>query len=164
MLYEVITGGNRYGWFTVANVAGGVAIDNSELHVYVPPTVSACTTTGNVVTTNLSNWNLSETRATGHNQLLADGLHVWTEGTTSTDKAAGYYAVDFPLADTGNQTIAQSIEYDASFGITPGLQLVVDFDHDGTPDGILVGESVYGNDWWLSNSAAQFVKDRNNFV
>jgi hypothetical protein len=38
------------------------------------------------------------------------------------------------------------------------MQMVVDFNNDGTADGILVGESIYGNDWWLSNSAAPFVK------
>ena len=36
----------------------------------------------------------------------------------------------------------------------------MDFDADGTPDGILIGEpGSYGNDWWLNNAAAQFVKD-----
>src|SRR5690606_4476910 len=101
----------------------------------------------------------SETRATGHNELVADGLRIWTEGATSTDKAAGYYATDFPLSGLGDQSIADALDYEASFGITPGLQLVTDFDNNGIPDGILVGEVVYGNDWWLTNSAAQFVKD-----
>ena len=36
---------------------------------------------------------------------------------------------------------------------------MVDFDNDGDVDGILVGEKVYGNNWWLTNSAQQFVKD-----
>ena len=38
--------------------------------------------------------NTSETRATGHNDFVPDGVRVYTEGTTSTDKAAGYFAVE----------------------------------------------------------------------
>lgn len=124
-----------------------------------PPTVSACTTTSTVNSTSLSGWDLTQTRADGHNQLLADGLHVYTDDNSSNAKAAGYYPVDFPLSGLGDQTIAQSFDYTTNSGsIAPGLQLAVDFDHDGTPDGYLVGESIYGNDWWLSG-AAQFVKD-----
>ena len=43
---------------------------------------------------------LSETRATGHNEFRTDGsgVRVWTEGNTSTDKAAGYFDVNKPLA------------------------------------------------------------------
>src|SRR5690606_9929989 len=77
----------------------------------------------------------------------------------STDKAAGYYGVDFPLADLGDQTIDEALDYDADFGIEPGLQLVVDFDNDGIEDGILVGEKVYGENWWLTGSSADFVKN-----
>ena len=36
---------------------------------------------------------------------------------------------------------------------------MVDFNDDGTRDGILIGEpGVYGTDWWLNNAAAAFVK------
>ena len=128
-----------------------------------PPTVSPCTTTATVKSTSLSSWSLSETRSAGHNEVAAGGLHIWTDtgatGSPDPRKAAGYYSTDFPLSGLGDQTIASSIDYQAIAGITPGLQLVTDFNGDGTPDGILVGESVYGNDWWLSTSAAQFVKD-----
>lgn len=130
-----------------------------QITASAPLTVVACATTTTVNSTSLSGWYLGETRATGHNELTANGLHIWTEGATSTDKAAGYYSVDLPLTDLGSQTIAESIDYDASVGITPGLQLAMDFDHNGTFDGYLVGESTYGNNWWLSNSAAQFAKD-----
>lgn len=132
-----------------------------SIGVDVPPTVGPCLSPSVLNSVNLSSWDLSQTRVTGHNQITEDGLHIYTEGATSTDKAAGYYTTDFALSDLGNQTIAGSIDYDISsgFGPTPGLQLVTDFDNNGTPDGILVGESVYVNSWWLSNSAAQFVKD-----
>ena len=51
-----------------------------------------------------------------------------------------------------------SLDYTRSFEIAPGFQLVVDFNGDGTNDGILVGETVYGSDWWTSNGSAEFVK------
>lgn len=100
---------------------------------------------------------LTDTRATGHYEVTDGGLRVWTEGSTSTDKVAEYVLTDKPLADAGEPTL----DFDnTSGGGVPGFQLVVDFNADGTADGILVGEpAVYGNDWWLSNGSAQFVKD-----
>jgi hypothetical protein len=98
---------------------------------------------------------VSDTRATGHYEVAGTGLHIWTEGSTSTDKVAEYVATDTPLADAGEP----SLEYTATNGGTPGYQLIVDFDGNGSGDGILVGETVYGNDWWASNGSAQFVKD-----
>lgn len=105
----------------------------------------------------------SETRATGHNDFGAEGVRVYTEGATSTDKAAGYFAVNTPLADVGEP----SMDVVASSGnLLPSTQLVVDFDNDGSPDGILVGEpkyadgsNLYGDNWWASNGSKQFVKD-----
>ena len=100
---------------------------------------------------------LSDTRATGHYGVQGTGLHVWTEGTTSTDKVAEYVATSAPLATVGEP----SLEFtNTSGGGVPGFQLVIDFDGNGSADGILVGEpGVYGNDWWASNGSAQFVKD-----
>lgn len=117
-----------------------------------PASAPAC---GVIHTTDLNTWDLSETRAQGHNELTEDGLHIWTESNTSLDKAAGYYPLGAPLSSINGG----SIVYNASFGITPGLQVVTDFDGDGSIDGILVGEAVYGSNWWLTNSAKQFVKD-----
>jgi hypothetical protein len=108
---------------------------------------------------------VSETRATGHNTFVADGVHVWTEGATSTDKAAGYFAVDQDLADVGEPSM-DSVRTDPTTTLLPGMQLVTDFDGNGTVDGILVGEptyasgaNLYGDNWWLSNGSKQFVKD-----
>ncbi|GAB4079788.1 hypothetical protein GCU67_01615 [Modestobacter muralis] len=99
---------------------------------------------------------LSDTRATGHYALQGTGLRLWTGGTTSTDKVAEYVAAGIPLADAGEPALQFT---NTTNGGVPGAQLVVDFDADGTADGILVGESLYGNDWWLNNGAKQFVKD-----
>ena len=93
---------------------------------------------------------LSDTRATGHHDVVATGLRIWTEGTTRSDKVAEYVATDTALAGIGEP----SLEYRPTSGTTsPGFQLVVDLDDDGDVDGILVGETVYGNDWWLANGA-----------
>jgi hypothetical protein len=121
--------------------------------------VSSCATTSNVFTTDMSTWNRTDTRSAGHDQIVANGLHIWTDDNSSNAKVAGYYTTNFPLSGLGDQTIAESIDYQATLGTAPGLQLVTDFDNNGTPDGILVGEAVYGNNWWLNNGAAQFAKD-----
>ncbi len=101
-----------------------------------------------------------DTRETGHYAWNDDGLHVWTEGATSTDKVAGYTPNTQDLADVGEP----SMVWDQGYGtIAPGLQLIIDFggpnDTDETADGILVGEEIYAGDWWANNGAEQFVKD-----
>jgi hypothetical protein len=98
----------------------------------------------------------SDTRPTGSYAVEGTGLRITTTGTTSTDKVAEYVDTSTPLAQAGEPTLA----YDnTSVGGVPGFQLMVDFDDDGSVDGILVGEpGAYGNDWWLSNSAKTFVK------
>ena len=100
---------------------------------------------------------LSDTRATGHYEVQGTGLHIYTEGATSTDKVAEYVATTNALASVGEPKL--NFTNTTSAGV-PGFQLVVDFDNNGTADGILVGEpGFYGNDWWLSNGSAKFVKD-----
>ena len=98
---------------------------------------------------------LSDTRATGHYEVVGTGLHLWTEGSTRTDKVAEYVATATPLAAAGEPVL----EYTSTTGGAPGFQLVVDFDADGQSDGILVGERVYAGDWWVNDAAKQFVKD-----
>jgi hypothetical protein len=97
----------------------------------------------------------SDTRATGHYEVVGTGLRLWTESNGSTDKVAEYIDTATPLADVGEP----SLDWTQTTGtLPPGMQLGVDFDADGTADGILVGESVYNGDWWLNNAAADFVK------
>jgi hypothetical protein len=98
----------------------------------------------------------SDTRATGHYAVQGSGLHVWTESNGSTDKVAEYVATSTPLATVGEPSLELT---NNSGSIAPGYQLVVDFDGNGSPDGILVGEpTFYGNNWWLNNAAEAFVK------
>lgn len=132
-----------------ASVAAGVAATLA--------TVTAATAAGGTITVPTDFVPaLSDTRATGHYEVDGTGLHIWTEGATSTDKVAEYVATSAPLADAGEPTLA----YTSTSGGAPGYQLVVDFDDDGSADGILVGEPAsYGADWWASNGSQQFVKD-----
>jgi hypothetical protein len=100
---------------------------------------------------------LSDTRATGHYEVHGSGLRVWTTGNASTDKVAEYVDTSIPLTSVSEPSL---ILTNNSGTIPPGFQMVVDFDGNGTADGILVGEPTsYGNDWWLNNAAEQFVKD-----
>ena len=99
---------------------------------------------------------LSGTGDTGHFEVVDGGLHIWTEGTTGTDKVAEYVATTTPLAGVREPVL----DYEATEGGAPGFQLVVDFAGDGTAFGTLVGEpTAYGDDWWLTNGSASTVKD-----
>ena len=107
---------------------------------------------------------LDDTRATGHKEFLRNGLHLWTEGTTSTDKVTAYFPVDatFPTS--------ASMDYVSSYGDTlrPGMQLVFDVDQvtgNGNDYNVLVGEPtyadgtvLYGNQWWLTNGSSADAK------
>jgi len=100
---------------------------------------------------------LSDTRATGSYGVEGTGLRITTTGSASTDKVAEYVTTETPLAAVGEPSLTFR---NTSSGGTPGYQLVVDFDADGSSDGILIGEpGVYGNDWWVNDAAKQFVKD-----
>lgn len=99
----------------------------------------------------------SDTRSTGALELVPTGLRISTTGSTSTDKVAEYFQTSTPLANVGEPTLNFT---NTTAGGTPGYQLIVDFNNDGAPDGILVGEpGAYGDVWWLNNAAAPFVKD-----
>lgn len=144
----------------IASFSQGIPSWPTYFSLLPTPEVQVCSEIAAIVSNNLDLWIPTDTRSAGHNELVADGLRVYTDNNTSLAKATGYRAVDFPLSANGSQTIADSIEWVQNSGThTPGLQLVVDFDNNGSVDGILVGEAVYGNSWWLSNSAEQLVKD-----
>jgi hypothetical protein len=116
---------------------------------------------GTTVTLHPTQLSFSESRLHGHNVVLADGVHVYTDDNTSLAKAAGYFAVNQPLADVGEPTMSTAPD---GSGTAPGIQMVTDFDGDGSADGILVGESANKAedgttpDWWVASSALAFVK------
>lgn len=135
---------------------------NGATYDFAPASIATCATATPVRFTNLSGWDLSSSSTDGSalNQVSSSGLHVKTEAAGHR-KAAGYYPVDFALGNLGTTNIADTLAVTTHSGtVPPSTQLVVDFDNNGTDDGILVGEpTYYGNNWWLSNSAQQFVKD-----
>lgn len=129
-----------------------------------PATINTCTAVTNVHTTDLSTWDTSRTRAAGTNTLVADGLHVVTKPSTGgpyenyESKAAASYNTNFSLQDLGTDTIVGILDYTTNSGtIPPGAWLDIDFDGNGSVDGTLIGEAVYGNNWWLNGDAAPFV-------
>lgn len=91
---------------------------------------------------------------TGHYAATAEGLRIWTEGTTSEDRVRLIQVVDdIPLADV----TSAGVDYTATFGTAPGAQLFIDNDGAGLlEDGTLVAEAIYGDVVWLSeNSSAE---------
>jgi hypothetical protein len=98
---------------------------------------------------------LGDTRANGHYAVQGTSLHIWTTGTTSTDKVAEYVDTDTPLSAVGEPVL--NFSSNLAGGGAPGYQLVVDLDGNGTTDGILVGEpGFYGTDWWLAGASKTF--------
>ncbi len=145
---------------------GAVAAVSAAALVSIAPAAHASSTT----TLRSGDVDTSDTRANGHVEFLKDGLHVWTDGngdtgangnngTWNTDKAAGYFAFDDTLASVAAGAAPSMAWYGTSgscvSGAEPGLQLAFDKDGDGTWDGFLVGEKVYGGDWWGSNANLQ---------
>lgn len=136
---------------TIATLVAGAQMGTQMAHA------APAATTSTIYVPQSFDHSLSDTRTGGHYAVQGTALHIWTDSNTSQDKVAEYVDTNTALADVGEP----SLDYTTNSGsIPPGFQLVVDFDNDGTADGILVGESTYyGNDWWLTNGSAQFVKD-----
>ena len=125
----------------------------------IAPAANATETDGTIYVPSDFVVELSDTRDNGSYEVQETALHIATTGTTGTtgqDKVAEYVASDVALADVGEPTL----EYTNSSNLgVPGAQLVVDFDNDGSSDGILIGEpAVYGNDWWLNRTATDIAK------
>ena len=91
----------------------------------------------------------TETRAAGHYQFESDGLHVWTDDASSQAKVAGYVPVSTTLGSVAAGA-APAMDYTVTTGIEPGKQLVIKTAANKTA--ILVGETVYGDKWWMSDS------------
>lgn len=130
----------------------------SELNTQnCPRTVQKCETLNpaTVVTKKTDFATYDDDRAHGHYGFTQDGLLLSTEDNTSLSKIAWYHAVaPYSLANIGTP----AMDYTNNFGVNPGLQVLLDFDGNGTTDGTLVGEAVYGNNWWLTSGSAAFVK------
>jgi len=149
------------------NKGTNVSTDNyvvewKNLKAGTSPVTTACANPTTVYSNSVwtTGTSLDDTRTAGHNVITNDGIKVYTDNNSGQAKATGYRLTNYPLSANGTKTIAQSIDWSADFGITPGLQLNVDLDNNGTADGFLVGEAVYGNNWWLSNGTSATLKNQ----
>jgi hypothetical protein len=116
---------------------------------------------------------LSDTRANGHYDFLKDGLHVWTDGSTDdstgthypgyTDKTAEYWPASGNLPSNVSMDWYGKVVQDGRV-VTPGTQIVFDADQtssNGNDYNTLVGEPVYGDDFWMT-PGSDFYKDHHN--
>lgn len=131
----------------------GTAPDNGRTCPIAQPCEQSAGT--KIVSRDTEFMDYNDNRSKGHYNFTADGLHIMTEDDSGLSKVAWYHGVDYALSEVG----VPSMDYTQTSGIKPGMQIVVDFDNDGSNDAILVGEAIYGNDWWVPDSAKQFVKD-----
>jgi len=94
-------------------------------------------------------WDMSQTRSAGHYTVVGDGLHIWTDDASSQAKVAGYRPVRTTLQVVGTTAPEPALTWTGTTP-QPGFQVVI------TAAGksrILVGEPVYGLDWWMSDSS-----------
>jgi hypothetical protein len=127
----------------VAAVAATCFVSSAQA---VGPTTTVTLRTGDLDT--------SETRTAGHVDFLGDGLAVWTDDASGQAKAAGYFDL------TGGLPSSASLEW---YGTQPqpGQQIVFDADGitgNGNDYNILVGEPVYGDNWWLTGGSSDDAK------
>jgi hypothetical protein len=97
---------------------------------------------------------LNDVRASGHYDFLSEGLHVWTDDASGQAKVALYFPVSGALPTSGG------VEWYGT-SVAPGAQLVFDADNiagNGNDYNILVGESVYGDNWWLTSGSSADAK------
>jgi hypothetical protein len=97
---------------------------------------------------------LNDVRSAGHYDFLAEGVHVKTDDTSGQAKVALYFPVTDAFPTSGG------VEW---YGTTPapGAQLVFDADNitgNGNDYNVLVGESVYGDNWWLTSGSSATAK------
>ena len=97
---------------------------------------------------------LNDVRSAGHYDFLAEGIHVKTDDASSNAKVALYFPVTDAFPTTGN------VEW---YGTSPapGAQLVFDADNitgNGNDYNVLVGESIYGDNWWLTSGSSATAK------
>jgi hypothetical protein len=95
---------------------------------------------------------LADVRSAGHFDFLKEGLRLYTDDSSTNAKVAQYFAPTSTVMPTSGEQ--------DWYGTTPapGMQIVFDTDGDRTNAGsfnILVGESIYGDDWWQSGGTAR---------
>lgn len=153
--YTVSGSGNQGDYIVTATVnapytlkAGATTSWTFHLGTYAPCAVACATTTSAPLSTNLDNagWTFGESKSGGHHDYVPSGLHIWTDGSGSNDKSAGYVATSFPLSQVGIPTLGYA---NTSGESAPGLQLTVYV--NGAFFGNLVSEPLFPK-WWSSHA------------
>ena len=144
-------GSGVIGSATITSITVGCTEYGFSLAPTVNTTCSAIADAPLATQNALQGWDFSQTRSAGSNTFVTGGLKVTTTEATSLGKAAGYKAIDIPLAEVGDI----AIDLTDVTGVPPSLQLVVDLDDDNTVDGILVYEpTYYGANLWATSTIA----------
>ena len=92
---------------------------------------------------------LSDTRPAGHIEFLEEGLHVYTDDTSSDAKASEFYEPHGATAGIPSSASQDWYGTDAE----AAMQIVFDVDAErgnGNDFNIIVGEKIYGDDWWYT--------------
>lgn len=153
--YAVTGSGNQGDYLVTATInapytlaTGATTSWTFHLGQYAPCAVACETTMAAPVSTNLDNagWTFAESKSGGHHEYVTSGLHIWTDGSGSSDKSAGYHATDFPLSQVGIPTLGYA---NTSGESAPGLQLTVYV--NGAFFGNLVDEPLFPK-WWSSHA------------
>lgn len=122
-----------------------------------PPVINECVEGEGSLSTNLNDlWSNVDTRSKGHVEYVENGLHVWTEDSSSQSKVSEGIAVNFALANTGVLDIDVTEQPGNVYPYGPGLNLFVTSSHGNAT---FVYEEVYGQDLWVTNGSAQWYKD-----
>lgn len=113
----------------------------------VPPAIQACTTPlPDILASNIDDagWDYSGTRSAGHYDYTLTTLRVWTDDDSAEGEAAGIHALHIPLEDAGVPAMVTT----NVVGVAPELQLQLDLNGDGRPDGVLVQQDAPNARTW----------------
>ena len=106
---------------TLSGIATGAMVLAGISLVAVAPANAVpevCTTTVTATNQDSNGWSFFGSGATGHNDFVAGGLHVWTESNNSTDAAVGSRAVNNILLKDAD---VPSLNLSDVTGLRPGL-------------------------------------------
>lgn len=95
----------------------------------------------------------NDTRSAGHNVMTPDGLHVYTDDSTSNAKAAKYMTADGRLLSSQTADSNYGLTETNNSGGKPGYNLVVDLNgaDAGGYDQLVWEPDVYGDVWWSTH-------------
>lgn len=113
-------------------------------------------TSAEVPATYIPLYDFNDSGDNGHvGEATAEGLRIFTEGTTSEDQVRLLQFDEFPLAGV----TSAGVEFiNTSGGGVPSAQLLIDTDEIGLSEGTLVAEAIYGDVVWLTPGSSDAIK------